>query len=88
MTEGNRGETLLKAAGKKILRGYQGEETARFTHPGTGTVRMCPALPKRSAITQCTIHWPLRYAGPKNLTILSHRPVCPNHTSYVQAPGD
>ena len=30
MTEGNRGETLLKAAVKKILRGYQGEETARF----------------------------------------------------------
>jgi hypothetical protein len=30
MTEGNRGETLLKAAVKKILRGYQGEETALF----------------------------------------------------------
>ena len=30
MAEGNRGETLLKAAVKKILRGYQGEETARF----------------------------------------------------------
>ena len=30
MTEGNRGETLLKAAVKKMLRGYQGEETARF----------------------------------------------------------
>jgi hypothetical protein len=30
MTEGNRGETLLKAAVKEILRGYQGEETVRF----------------------------------------------------------
>ena len=31
MTEGNRGDTLLKAAVKKILRGYQGDEAARFT---------------------------------------------------------
>jgi len=30
MTEGNQRETLPKAAVKKILRGYQGEDTARF----------------------------------------------------------
>jgi len=30
MAEGNRGETLLKGAVKKILSGYQGEEKARF----------------------------------------------------------
>src|SRR5207253_1210455 len=28
--------------------------TAALTHCGTGTVRMCPALPFRSAITQCS----------------------------------
>src|SRR5262249_5732045 len=27
---------------------------ATFTHDGIGTVRMCPALPRRSAITQCS----------------------------------
>lgn len=27
---------------------------AAFTHDGIGTVRMCPALPRRSAITQCS----------------------------------
>jgi hypothetical protein len=30
MTEGNQGETLLKATVRKILPGYQRQETARF----------------------------------------------------------
>lgn len=28
--------------------------TAALTHVGMGTVRMCPALPARSAMTQCS----------------------------------
>ena len=66
-----------------------------FTHVGMGTVRMCPPLPTRSAMTQCssrcwlTARYLSVYTGRRDLrnSVCGHRPRPPARASLLAPDG-